>query len=841
MSISLTEYLASFDRSSLAADVAVAVTKRNALVQQFPVAGWPTLPIERYALGTPNFKESFCYEMEYVSYELGSIAGGSAEKHLIYWHSETKAWKFESRYATVEQAWEAIRAAFVEALRLGAEGKFGEIDNLPALAAARVLRAKFISLYFPDQILPIFSHNHLRHFLRALGDKDDGADHGKSITLSVKLLHRLQVIPELKGWTNDELMKLLYRWNSPTPKLVKISPGEKGEFWESDCLPQGIICVGWDEVGDLRSYGDFDSFKAEFEKHYPYNGNRSTVTKKAKEAWALRELNAGDLVAANRGTGEILAVGEVVEPGYVWDASRPTYRHTVKVDWDTNRSGTITPVKKWATMTVANVGGELQKTILALNRTALPPPDHLIIDPKPLIPGKPMHSKNVILYGPPGTGKTYQLQSLQAEYTEKPDSTDRNAWLESIVADFGWREVVAVALAAIGPTNVPAIRQHELVLAKSRERQTIKNLGSQIWGALQRHTPHSVPTIEFSNRAEPFIFTKEEAPIWSVLPDWKTNDEDAARLETIFNAGQKSTPPIKRFRQVTFHPSFSYEDFVRGIRPVATGEDGRTEFRLVDGVFKQLCDEARANPGKRYALFIDEINRGNIAKIFGELITLIEPDKRITVAADGSVVSGMTVQLPGSNTGDVAEPPFGVPANLDLYGTMNTADRSIALLDIALRRRFVFKELAPRYDAGVFPAPIGGIDRAKLLGRINDRLEYLLDRDHRIGHAYLMKTGTLEDLRMVFADQIIPLLQEYFFDDLGKVAMVLTGAGGTSPFVRQDTLQPQQLFPNLNHPMSNKARGRHVVTPATSWTEADFISIYAGADNSGDADEAENA
>jgi 5-methylcytosine-specific restriction protein B len=229
----------------------------------------------------------------------------------------------------------------------------------------------------------------------------------------------------------------------------------------------------------------------------------------------------------------------------------------------------------------------------------------------------------------------------------------------------------------------------------------------------------------------------------------------------------------RRYEFVTFHQSYSYEDFVKGIRPDLDERTGALTYKVVSGVFKRLCSLARESPTKRYALFIDEINRGNVARIFGELITLIETDKRIDSTSNVGEKRGLEATLPYSGE------RFGVPANLDIYATMNTADRSIALLDTALRRRFAFRELMPMPelitglgDGRISDGEGGEIDLRRLLTALNERIAYLLHRDQTIGHAYLMDVRDLADLRRALARQILPLLQELFYEDWGRIRLV---------------------------------------------------------------------
>lgn len=232
-----------------------------------------------------------------------------------------------------------------------------------------------------------------------------------------------------------------------------------------------------------------------------------------------------------------------------------------------------------------------------------------------------------------------------------------------------------------------------------------------------------------------------------------------------------------RIEFVTFHQSYGYEEFVEGLRPDSKS-GGQLRLVATEGVVKRVAEAARRHRGQPCVLVIDEINRANISKVLGELITLLEPDKRERAAHE------VTVTLPHSKK------RFTLPANLHIVGTMNTADRSIALLDTALRRRFEFEELAP---APKLLKTVAGIDLAAVLRTINRRLEYLVDRDHLIGHAWLMGAQTKAEVDDIMRNKVIPLIAEYFYDDWQRVRSVL---GDTDDFVRKEPLAAPPGLPD---------------------------------------------
>ena len=470
---------------------------------------------------------------------------------------------------------------------------------------------------------------------------------------------------------------------------------------------------------------------------------------------------------------------------------------------------------------------------------------------------------NTILYGPPGTGKTYALSNLyfnkfQTELKNDIVNTKLNA-----IEKIPYWKLILYYLYKKGSRPVTSIVKDELLRLKHSGKKV--DLNSYVWGDLLARAKDGSTDLNEKYRLGVKIFEKDKNSNWSV--DNKLAHElfsnDIKRIEEIANLSEpeiKHTKLIvKRYKFVTFHQSFSYEDFVEGIKPflkneeensLPTADSRELNYEMKKGVFYDLClkgikavgydsfedcysdtKENRINKfksiendlDKSYAIFIDEINRGNVSAIFGELISLIENDKRI--GKDNE----LWVELPYSKT------IFGVPPNLYIFGTMNTADRSIEALDTALRRRFSFQELMPKTEL-ISPSAMyckllweyesvgwenkefktkedslfellgvseklkkerftiwdkmieennrtkltyfdnyeyNGVNLKEILDVINKRIEILIDRDHMIGHSYFMKICSIDDLKNVFKDNIIPLLQEYFYGDYGKIGLVL--------------------------------------------------------------------
>ena len=271
-------------------------------------------------------------------------------------------------------------------------------------------------------------------------------------------------------------------------------------------------------------------------------------------------------------------------------------------------------------------------------------------------------------------------------------------------------------------------------------------------------------------------------------------------------------------RTCTFHPGYGYEDFIEGFRPTTAG--GNLGFAIREGIFKTLCEAASEDPGGRYYLIIDEINRGDIPRIFGELLTLMDKPKR-----------GSAVLLPLS--GD----PFAVPENVFVAGTMNTADRSIALLDTAQRRRFGFIELMP--DPGTLgDTVIEGIALRPWLTAVNRQVTAHVGRDGRnlqIGHSYFMSAGRpiqeFRHLARILQEDVLPLLEEYCYEDWEALERIL-GSGLVD--IGKHRFKAQLFEPGRQ---SELVRAILAVTPDVS---ASAAAVEAEASSEADAAEGDD-
>lgn len=428
---------------------------------------------------------------------------------------------------------------------------------------------------------------------------------------------------------------------------------------------------------------------------------------------------------------------------------------------------------------------------------------------------------NKILYGPPGTGKTYNTIN-EAVKTINPgfENFDKRSLLKQEydrLVDDGRIVFTTFHQSMSYEDFVEGIKPQEPdkpgdPIVYTVEDGIFKNICNEAKSntIISRIEPDSdnifpVQTVLVKKTGYPvsYFWKSDRNKLWRYLDinseDNELFDEDGNLHKTSDivsgncfyngnNMGSYRITTYKKNLETRFLPSdinFKRELYENRENVAIKFRDNKVDIDVI--VKKESTGDEKQEP---YVLIIDEINRGNVSSIFGELITLIEEDKRIGSEEE------IKVQLPYSKEN---EEPFGVPSNLYILGTMNTADRSVEALDSALRRRFSFIEMQAkpelvRTEGNTEDGKLEDIDLVNILELINKRIEILLDRDHHIGHSYFLSVSSLEDLRFVFKDKIIPLLQEYFYGDYGKISLVL-GEGFCSP-KKESYADYSSVFPN---------------------------------------------
>ena len=543
------------------------------------------------------------------------------------------------------------------------------------------------------------------------------------------------------------------------------APGEQADMWE-EFYNKGIMGLGWDNLGDLSKYKSKNTIATKLIKI-----NKSTTSENnnamANYSFA-NDMNVGDIVFAKKGRRELIGYG-IVKSDYYFDDRRNSYKSCRKVEWIKKGNWeidfalalkTLTIITKYKSdnpdydyyyeMLLGIINGTRKTGMRQDKNTAL----------------------NTILYGPPGTGKTYAtiakaISIANPEFNLDQERSALKSEYERLVKEgqivfttfhqsMSYEDFIE-GIKPLKPNADDSFVKYDV----------LPGLFMKVCDTALSNYENSKAT-NVSKLSFEIVFEKLQEE-WEENPDIKFPLKTDGYEYTIIgftntgvqfkkaSGGTRHNLSIKVLRDIYYGGQY---DFNRGLGIYYPGI-----LKKLNSYSKieKLSQENQIGL-KNYVLIIDEINRGNVSQIFGELITLLEEDKRLGKA------EALELMLPYSKV------KFGVPPNLYVIGTMNTADRSVEALDTALRRRFSFEEIAPNYSKDVIDYSYAGINASDILITINKRIEKLLDKDHLIGHSYFIKQDNeqaKDKLIKAFYKNIIPLLQEYFFGDYGKIGLIL--------------------------------------------------------------------
>lgn len=768
-------------------------------LKEFPLESLKSMPLERYT----NLKrdDSFCYWVESRTYELGSIWGGASYKFGIYKYAkrpdnpgiivsdEEYAWykwyDAKDRY----EAYKITLNSVIKIAELASNGKFGEIDNDKTLGT--VLRWKIAFLYSNKQLIPIYKRKYLEDLATILGM--NGASQASIWELQKFLInqkgdkdlfdyydYRLSILPEEEK-TQD---------NKTDTRVWLYAPGENARFWD-ECVANGKMYLGWDQMGDLSKYASRDDMIEKMKE--VYGADKSYTNDSLSTYDFVYTIKPGDIVYVKKGMHKIIGRG-VVTGGFEYDAERKEYNNTRNVEWQDKG--------EW------NVESQLvMKTLTDITKY----PD-FVASLQSLIDGANIEVKNEPTDAPSGfwwlnaNPKYWSMSEWTVGAEQYYTLLNENGRKRRIYQNFvNAKEGDVVICYESNPTKqilclatVSKASDGERIYFKKvetlangidyasfkdvpelQQMECLVNPNGSFFKLTAEEYDVLMDIIRESNPLAPAkttkLYTKE-----NFLEDVYISSADYEALcgvlehkkNIIFQGapGVGKTFSAKRLAYsimgevdddrigfVQFHQNYSYEDFVMGYKPNSEGG-----FDLQRGIFYKFCIKAANDPGRKYFFIIDEINRGNLSKIFGELLMLIEKDYRankITLA--------------------YSEECFAVPANLYIIGMMNTADRSLAMIDYALRRRFSFYPMKPGFDSDGFKQyqeELGNEKFNALIEKVKELNKAIVDdgslgSGFEIGHSYFCNQEEIANswLQAVVNYEIIPMLEEYWFDNKDKV------------------------------------------------------------------------
>lgn len=775
-------------------------------VNEFPLELLKDMPLEKYT--NLNKYDSFCYWIESRTYELGSIWGGSSYKFGIYKYAKKPnnpgiivsddeyAWYKKYNAKNRQEAYRITLNSIIKVAELASTGRFREIDNDNTFGT--VLRWKIAFLYSNKHLIPIYQREMLEYLSLVLGMQ--GVEKASIWELQKFLI-------EQKGERDlfdyyEYLLSLLpeektSKGGKEETRVWLYAPGENARLWD-ECLENGCMYLGWDDMENLSQY---DSKKAMAAKMKALYGDNSSYMNDSRATFDfVYTLKPGDIVYVKKGIHQIIGRG-IVTGTYEYDVEREEYKNVRTVEWQN--------VGEW-------VAGQqlVMKTLTDITKY----PD-FVKSLRTLVEGTDIDKEVEPATAPSGfwwlnaNPKYWSLSEWTVGAEQYYTLLNENGRKRRIYQNFvDAKEGDAVICYESNPTK-QILCLATVSKASDGERLYFKKLETLANGIdyatfkdmpeLQKMECIINPNGSFFKLAPDeydvlMDIIRESNPIAPVrtttvyvkedfLNDvyMSASDYDALRgiVEHKKNIILQGAPGVgktwsarrlayslmgerddDRIGFVQFHQNYSYEDFVMGYKP-----NSEAGFDLQRGVFYKFCIKAANDPDRKYFFIIDEINRGNLSKIFGELLMLIEKDYRF----DYKTGKGTKITLAYS------EERFAVPANLYIIGMMNTADRSLAMIDYALRRRFSFYPMKPGFDSESFLhyCEERGNDKFNtLISKIKELNKAIVDDaslgpGFEIGHSYFCNKNEITDnwLYAVVNYEIIPMLEEYWFDNKENV------------------------------------------------------------------------
>ena len=736
------------------------------------LAEWPLSRIQKMSLEeyTNLDKTSFCYWLEAKTNDLGSIWGGSAYKFGIYKRRDISttitvdnritdgeyAW-FQKYGTTKEEAFQTVKDIILSIIKNIQNDTLEKIDPIDLGDA---YKWKIAFLYGNFNVVNIFKNESLLEAAISIGYKENNKNYAA-------LNHFILSKKEAKQDYFEFTAELWQKTSLANPKKYWIyAPGENASKWE-EFYQEGIMGLGWDDLGDLDQYASKNEIKKKLQELEGVESSKKNDTVANFEFHKV--IKEGDIVITKKGISELLGYG-VVTSDYFYDEDRKSYQKCRKVDWKLKGNWkvdfnlplkTLTDITKYPTedpnfnkyhekLIAIMEGSNSQKSIENnMNNYQTP--------------------LNQILYGPPGTGKTYNTVLEAAKIVTGNEAISYDEALLVFNDNLGNQiEFITFHQNYSYEDFIQGLRpdtENGDALTFEKKDGVFKRIADK---ALENLKLSKKAPEELSNEAL-FDRALEEFKETILDTEDKYQINDTAYIFEIekdaFRYTGEKWGHVNGLRMKFIDLKEFYRNDVKSRKEVKSlssisglANQHATYYNLVyEQILKHLpkkLEEHIKIDRKNYVIIIDEINRANISRVFGELITLIEEDKR----SHGKIP--MRVTLPSGDS-------FIVPSNLFIIGTMNTADKSIALLDIALRRRFEFIAMYP-------DVTLVNNEFREIFIAINKAILERKNHDFTIGHAYFM--GEDCKLEKIINNKVIPLLMEYFMNDEKEVTAILQAA-----------------------------------------------------------------